>query len=143
MTRRYGNGLDERLPRNLSGSQIEERMAQNVRLLFEAYKIQYRDPGCWLRLAFGLARDHVPGFSESQKGAPDKWDFGRHMRLFEAVEQEIAAGHSTSGACALLAAKPPFNQWGPRGRRPSAETMREAYYAAKKDHAFLNLMLFA
>jgi hypothetical protein len=143
MPRKYGNSLDLPPPKSASPAEMEMLWAKNLKLLFQAYGAIPGDPSCLLKLALGLAYDYVPAFSKTTRGAPEKWDFGRRMTLFQAVEEKVEGGHSASNACTLLAKTAPFNQWGPRGEKPKSETLRRAYAKAKKDKSFVNLMMFA
>ena len=40
-----------------------------LKLLFDHYRIEFNEPGCWENLAIALAFDHVPGFRVVVAGA--------------------------------------------------------------------------
>lgn len=61
-----------------------------MRLLFDEFGIPRDDPDRWMRLAGELAYAHVPGFSSSERGAPQKWGMFASATFVLAVENTRA-----------------------------------------------------
>ena len=56
--------------------EILRTLVIKLQLLLDHYNIKPNDPACWLKLAFLLAQDHVPGMkvveNATRKGRPPK-----------------------------------------------------------------------
>ena len=70
-------------------------------LLLEYYDIKPNDPACWLKLAFQLAQDHVPGmkaveYAPRGRGAPLRpRDFSgarENLRIIDEINRERGKG---------------------------------------------------
>jgi hypothetical protein len=70
-------------------------------LLLEYYDIRPNDPACWLKLAFQLAQDHVPGmkaveYAPRGRGAPlrprDVSGARENLRIIDEINRERGKG---------------------------------------------------
>ena len=69
-------------------------------LLLDHYNIKPNDPACWLKLAFLLAQDHVPGMrvveNAPQRGAPlkprDVSGARENVRIIDEIDHERKKG---------------------------------------------------
>jgi hypothetical protein len=140
--RRYSGALNQpivRPPGLLFGpnSQVGKRYVVRVRLaklvlLLGHYGIDAQEAGPWVKLAYRLASDHVPGMrvidAARKIGAPRKWDPARDQEVLTVIDQILPEkkGRVTE---AISAAKK-------RGLLSGQTTsLKTRYYEAKKRFA--------
>ena len=104
-------------------SEIGIQLFQKLELLLEHYDIAMDNEAKWLLLAFGLAKDFVPGFAIDQQGrsgAPEKWHVGRLVDLWMDIQElQTARGQTIAGACEILSRRTEWKPFKP-------ETLRKA-----------------
>jgi hypothetical protein len=99
-------------------------------LLLDHYNIKPNDPACWLKLAFLLAQDHVPGMrvveNAPQRGAPLKpldvsgaWEI---VRIIDEINRERGKGVRDAIRIALKR----------KQLKGSAKSLEARYYEHKK-----------
>lgn len=154
MARKFTGALGQKISKRrigllVSDSERDEKIAEWVAddfrkldLLADHYGLPHGD---YCQLALTLAREFVPGFQQQNPKQPDLWTEFVQALLIVEIERKVVKGSRDRGvswACKTLLKSEPWKSALRESREESAfgdpsaarqATMRQAYYAAKKN----------
>jgi hypothetical protein len=111
---KFTGGLGQPI-RELDIAAMRKRADENMRLLFEHYKIDPSDEQSWRKLAMRLVAAHVPGLQIANRPKPGRkptWTTGRGDELVRAVEDvQSRTGKCTEEEAIAELRKEPGGKW--------------------------------
>lgn len=110
-----------------------EDLTKRIVALFAHYGIEpFDDDGCWPKLVFALARQHVFGFQSAgpKTGRQNKWDGDRLLRLYADYQSRRERGDTHEHAVEGLRLLPAYKKY-------SKETLDRRVKGAFAEHPFL------
>ena len=111
---------------------------RKVNLLFDEYEIADHN---WMRLAFLLAKDFVPGVRmiAATSGRPKVWNALTLAELKIAIDEQISqhSGWQITDAARIIAKNSPWKERVAKSKNP-AELLRRNYYQA--DQRWVNVL---